>query len=146
MADKHDQPKTQKRFLVFQDVFKTSWKSLQRNTFRLPRHLEDVFKTSSRRLQDVFKTCLQLCLQDVLEDKKNVTMKTSSVRLHQDECLLGSVIQMKNKLRKWKDFCSRIGSSSWKTQFFFYVLANHVQQIFERLTSHFEFLLRDLID
>ena len=43
-------------FLVFQDVFKT-----------FSRRLQDVF-------QDVFKTCLQdvlqLCLQDVLEDKK----------------------------------------------------------------------------
>ena len=47
---------------------------LQRNTFRLPRRLQDVFairlpKTSSRRLQDV------------LEEKKNVTLKTSSRRL-----------------------------------------------------------------
>ena len=66
----------------FQDVFKTS------------------SKTSSRRLQDVFKTCLQdvlqLCLQDVLEDKKMLhwrrledVLKTSSVRFHQGECLLG---------------------------------------------------------
>ena len=61
-------------------------------------------KTSSRRLQDVFrdvfKTCLQnvlqLCLQDVFKTswktKKCYTediFKTSSVRLHQDECLLG---------------------------------------------------------
>ena len=84
---------------------KTSWRRLQRNTFRLPRRLkdvfktylqyiflkrlQDVFKTFSRRLQDVFqdvfKTCLQdvlqLYLQDVLEDKKNVTLKTSSRRL-----------------------------------------------------------------
>ena len=89
---------TQQTFLVFQDVFKTSSRRLQRNTFRLPRRLEDVFKTYlryvflkrlqdvlqdvfktfSRRLQDVFqdvfKTCLQdvlqLCLQDILQDKK----------------------------------------------------------------------------
>ena len=67
---------SQQTFLVFQDVFKTSWGRLQRNTFRLPRHLQDVFairlpKTSSRRLQDVFKMCLQdvlqLCLQDVFK-------------------------------------------------------------------------------
>ena len=75
---------------VFQDLLKTT-----------PRRLQDIFairvpKTSSRRLQDVFKTCLQevvqLCLQDVLESSwktKNVTLKTSSVRLHQDKCLLG---------------------------------------------------------
>ena len=60
---------TQQTFLVFQDVFKTSWRRLQRNTFRLPRRLQDVFairlpKTSSRRLaimssrrlRDIFKT------------------------------------------------------------------------------------------
>ena len=60
---------------VFQDVFL--------------KCLQDVFKTSprrlARRLQDVFKTCLQdvlqLCLQDVLEDKKNVTLKTTSRRI-----------------------------------------------------------------
>ena len=79
---------TQQTFLVFQNVFKTSWRRLQRNTFRLPRPLEDVLKTylqyvflkhlqdvlktscktSSRCFQDVFKMCLQdvlqLCLQD----------------------------------------------------------------------------------
>ena len=110
----------------FEDVFKTSWRRLQRNTFRFPRLLQDVFairlpKTSSRRLPDVFETCLQdvlqLGLQDVfktssrrvcktswnyvfktssrrLQDnkkrQKNVTMNTSSVRLHQDEWLLGN--------------------------------------------------------
>ena len=102
---------TLQTFLVFQDVFKMSWRRLQRNTFRLPRPLEDVFKTHLqyvflKRLQDVFKTCLrdvlQLCLQDVFASRlaimssrrlgrqKNVTLKTSSVRLHRDECLLGT--------------------------------------------------------
>ena len=51
---------------------------LQRNTFRLPRRLQDVFKTYLRYvflkhlqdvLQDVFKTFSRR-LQDVLEDKK----------------------------------------------------------------------------
>ena len=72
---------TQQTFLVFQDVFKTSWRRLQRNTFRLPRRLEDVLKTY---LQDV----LQLCLPDVFKTssrrlgrQKNVTLKTSSRRL-----------------------------------------------------------------
>ena len=41
-------------------VFKTSSRHLQRNNFCLPRRVEDIFKTSSRRfarcLQDVFKT------------------------------------------------------------------------------------------
>ena len=66
---------------------------LQRNTFRLPRRLQDVFKTCLQDvlqlcLQDVFKTCLQdvlqLCLQDVFKTssrrrgrQKNVTLKTS---------------------------------------------------------------------
>ena len=52
---------------------------LQRNTFRLPRPLEDVFKTYLqyvflKRLQDVFARRLAIMssrrLQDVLEDKK----------------------------------------------------------------------------
>ena len=58
------------------------------------KRLQDVF-------QDVFKKCLQdvlqLCLQDVLEDKKMLhwrrlqeVFKTSSVRLHQGEYLLGT--------------------------------------------------------
>ena len=55
---------TQQTFLVFQGVFKTSWRRLQRDTFHLPRRFQDVF-------QDVFKTCLQdvlqLCLQDVFK-------------------------------------------------------------------------------
>ena len=63
---------------------------LQCNTFHLPRRLQDVFairfpKTSSRCLQDVFKTCLQdvlqLCLQTSsrrLGRQKNVTLTTSS--------------------------------------------------------------------
>ena len=128
---------SQQIFLVFQDVFKTSWRRLQHNTFSSSktswRRLQDVFairlpKASSRRLQDVFarrlqdlfktfskracKTILQddfkktscnyvsktssRCLQDVLQDKKMLhwrrlqdVFKTSSVRIHQDECLLG---------------------------------------------------------
>ena len=41
---------SQQTFFVFQDVFKVPWRRLQRNTFRLPRPLEDVFKTSSRHI------------------------------------------------------------------------------------------------
>ena len=51
-------------------VFKTSSKRLQRNNFLSSktswRHLEDVFKTFSRRLEHVFARRLE----DVLEDKK----------------------------------------------------------------------------
>ena len=75
--------------------------------FRLPRRLP---KTSSRRFQDFFKTCLEDVfktssrrrhlviiswrrLHDVLKvswKTKNVTLKASySVRLHQGEYLLG---------------------------------------------------------
>ena len=66
---------------------------LQRNTFRLPRCLQDVFqdvfKTSSRRVcktscNYVFKTSSRH-----LGRLKNVTLQKSSVCLHQDECLLG---------------------------------------------------------
>ena len=87
---------------VFQDILKTSSRRLQ-DVFaiHLPktssRRLQDVFKTSSRRLQDVFARRLAIMssrrLQDVLEDKIMLHLqdvcKTTSVRLHQDECLLG---------------------------------------------------------
>ena len=64
------------------------------------RRLEDVFRVAlfrlPRRLQNVFAKRLAIMswrrLQDVLEHKKCYTediFKTSSVRLHQDECLLG---------------------------------------------------------
>ena len=71
------------------------------NTFCFPRRLQDFFKTCS---QDVFKMSwrrlhedvLKLCVEDVFLKTswktKNVTFKTSSVRLHQDECLLGTNI------------------------------------------------------
>ena len=85
---------SQQTFLVFQDVFSVTLIVFQ-DVFKtylqyiFLKRLQDVFRTFSRRLQDVFqdvfKTCLQdvlqLCLQDVLEDKKNVTLKTSSRRL-----------------------------------------------------------------
>ena len=89
---------TQQTFLIFQDVFKTSWRRLQRNTFCLPWPL---LKTSSRRLQDV------------LEDKKMLqrrrledVLKTSSVRLHQDECLLGNICWFHNKILHYLCFSS----------------------------------------
>ena len=71
-----------------------------------PTRVQDVFKTSSIHIchmssENVFKTCLQdvlqLCLEEVLEHKKVLhwrrledAFKASSVRLHQDECLLGN--------------------------------------------------------
>ena len=63
---------SQQTFLVFQDVFKTSWRRLQSNTFRLhfPIRLP---KTSSRRLQDV--------LQDIFKTFSRRLAITSSRRL-----------------------------------------------------------------
>ena len=94
--------------LVFEDVLKTSWrhicKTSSKNVFKTSS--QEIFKTFSRRLQDVLNTCLQHVFlktswrrfEDVLKDKKMLhwrrlqdIFKTSSVRLHQDECLLGSV-------------------------------------------------------
>ena len=79
---------------TWHNVFKT----YVQNVFL--RRLQDVFKTFSRRFQDVFARRLPIMssrqLQDVLKDKKMLhwrrlqdVFKTSSVRLHQDECLLG---------------------------------------------------------
>ena len=74
--------KTQQTFLVFQDVLKTSWRRLQRNTFRLPRRLQDVFairlpKTSSRRFQDAFKTSSKTSSRRVCKISCNYVFKTS---------------------------------------------------------------------
>ena len=74
---------------VFQDVLKTSSRRIC-DTSSL-----NVFKTSSRRLpRRIF-----------LEDKKMLhwrrlqdVSKTSSVRLHQDECLLGSILWKLNNV------------------------------------------------
>ena len=93
---------SQQTFLVFEGVFSVT-------LFVFQVVFQDIFairlpKMSSRRFQDVFKTssktCLQdimqLCLQDVFKtswktEKRNTdnVFKTSWVRLHQDECLLG---------------------------------------------------------
>ena len=66
---------SQQTFLVFQDVFKISWKRLQRNIFLSPKTcLQDVFKTSSW-------TRLSIISWRRLGRQKNVTLKTSSRRL-----------------------------------------------------------------
>ena len=95
------------------DVFKTSWRRLENALKRSWRRFEDVLKTSWKRLEDVLKTYSQdeyIGLdQDVLKtSSEDVRLrrtysswrrledvfwrrrwKTSSRRLHQDECLLG---------------------------------------------------------
>ena len=111
----------------FEDVLKTTSRLIcntsSKNAFQTSS--QDVFKTffkmSSRRFQNVFKTCLQDVffkkssrhLQDVFKKTscnyalktswkaKNVTLtsyknvcKTSSLCLHQDKCLLGFLLTM----------------------------------------------------
>ena len=81
---------SQQTFLVFQDVFSVTLFVFQ-----------DVFKTSSRRVcktscNYVFKTSSRR-----LGRQKNVTLKTSSVRLHQDECLLGYYWSFYCTTRRW---------------------------------------------
>ena len=78
---------TQQTFLVFQDVLKTSWRRLQRNTFRLPRRLQDVFKTSSRRIcktscNYVFKTSWKTkkCYTEDVFTKTNVCWEGFSLK------------------------------------------------------------------
>ena len=98
---------------------KTSWKGLGKKSWRcledfFAGHLEDVFKTSWRRLEDVWPRRIYWSwprrLEDVfwrrkakanifvliktswrrlLKTKTKDVFKTSSRRLHQDECLLG---------------------------------------------------------
>ena len=79
---------------VFQDLLKTSWRSLQDLfAIRLPkmfsRRLQVAFKTSSRR---VCKTSCNYVFKTSRKTKKcyiEDVLKTS-VRLHQNECLLDS--------------------------------------------------------
>ena len=63
-------------------MFSKTWRSLQRNTFRLPRRLQDFFKTSLRyvflkRLQNAFKTSSRR----VCKTSCNYVFKTSLRRL-----------------------------------------------------------------
>ena len=91
----------QQTFLVFQDVFKTSWRRLQRDTFHLPRRLQDVFKssskTSSRRVcktscNYVFKTSWKTkkCYTEDVFTKTNVCWVWFSQRCPTTDVLLGS--------------------------------------------------------
>ena len=95
-----------------EDVFKkssrrvcnTSSKSIfKTSSRRLPRRLQNVFKTYLRGL--LFKTSSRR-LQDDLENKKRLHwrrpqnfFKTSSVRLHQDNCFLGKLPIVFHKIR-----------------------------------------------
>ena len=99
--------------ISLQDVLKTSWSLLEEVLKKFWRRLEDVFKTSWRCLEDVLKTSWRHMaktnilvltktssedarlrrtysswrrLEDVFWRRR---WKTSSRRLHQDECLLG---------------------------------------------------------
>ena len=107
----------------FEDVLKTSWKRLEdvlkmswrrfcKASWRcfedvLASSLEDVLKMYWRHLEDVLKTS-STCIEDIwlrqvysswsrrLEDVFwSRRRKTSSRRLHQDECLLGNISRKK---------------------------------------------------
>ena len=100
----------------FKDVLKTSWRRLEdiwprQIYWSWPRRLEDVFwrrkakanifvliKTSWRRLEDVFWrrkakanifALIKTSSRRLLKTKTKDVFKTSSIRLHQDECLPG---------------------------------------------------------
>ena len=73
------------------DVFKTSSQDVLTRCLRKTssRRFEDVFKTSSRL---VCKTSSRTSCNYALKTSwktRNATLKRSSVRLHQDKCLLG---------------------------------------------------------
>ena len=81
---------------LLQDVMKTSWKRLEDV---LARRLENVLKTSSEdvRLRRTYSSWSRRLLKAKTKD----LFKTSSRRLHQDECLLGCFHQI-IKLVWWK--------------------------------------------
>ena len=75
-----------------EDVLKTFWRRLGKTSWRC---LEDVLKTSWRRLENVLKTSWRrIAKTNIL-----VLTKTSWIRLHQDECLLGSLLKLLLNLR-----------------------------------------------
>ena len=98
--------------ISLQDVLKTSWRCLEdvlkmfwkRLSKKSWRRLEDVLKTSWKRLKDVLKTydqeeyvgldqdVLKTFWRRILKTKMEDVFKTSSRRLHQDECLLGHLL------------------------------------------------------
>ena len=112
----------------FKDVLKTSWQDILKMSSKhledvLKRFLQDVLKTSWKRLESVLKACgqdeyigldqyvLETSSEDVrlsrtysswsrrMEDVFwRQRRKTSSRRLHQDECLLGRYFISKNNL------------------------------------------------
>ena len=106
-----------------EDVLKTSWRCLKdvlaRFLFKMSwRHLEDVFKKSGRRMtktnilvliktssEDVWVRRIYSswrCLEDVFWRQRQ---KTSSRRLHQDDCLLGiNCFHLKFKNIRSKNF------------------------------------------
>ena len=110
----------------WQDVLKMSWRRLQDVLKRLedlmPRRLEDVWTrqiycSSPRRLEDVLKTSSEDVwliriyssssrrLEDVFWRRRR---KTSSRRLHQDECLLGKNLNQ-SPSNKWKSTLPFVG-------------------------------------
>ena len=74
----------------FENVLKRSLQDILKTS---SKRLEGVLKTSWRRLEDVSKTLLQDVLKTSWRHMTKtiilVLIKTSSRRLHQDECLLG---------------------------------------------------------
>ena len=86
-----------------QDVFKTSWRGLEDVLKTSWRHMAKanilvLTKTSWRRLEDVFWrrkakanifVLIKTSWRRLLKTKTKDVFKTSSRRLHQDECLLG---------------------------------------------------------
>ena len=84
-----------------EDALKTSWRRLEdvwprRINWSWPRRLEDILKTSS---EDVWiRRICSSWSRRLLKTKTKDVFKTSSRRLHQDECLLGNSYQQACKV------------------------------------------------
>ena len=94
---------TQQNISCFEDVFKTSWRRLQRNTFRFPRLLQDVFairlpQTSSRRLRDMFARRLAIRSSRPLQDVFARRLEIMSSRRLQD---VFKTIKKDKKMLQW---------------------------------------------
>ena len=88
-----------------QDVFKTSSRRLQNV---LPRRLQDVLKTSSRRLNDVLKTSSRR-LQDIIKTSCQDVFNMSSKRLQdflKNVFMTSSIRLVKISSRRFQDVSS----------------------------------------
>ena len=90
------------------NVLKTSWRRLENTLKTSCRCLEDGFgrrlgKTSCQEYIGLERDVLKTSWRRLLRSKTKYVLKTSSRCFHQDECLLGTVLQSYLISNNWKN-------------------------------------------